>query len=470
MEDVVVTGISGLDYILNGGVPRGSNILIDGAPGTGKTTFGMQFLIYGANHGEPGIYISFEELPARIYRDMQPYGWDLEALEAAGQFAIVSVSPDTFFQQLLEVGGIIDNLLCKMNCRRIVIDSLTMLSQTNSILNNPRAVMYTLCSGLRRHGITALLIHEGGCNHKGTGFEHFVADGTIHLSIREHRTYYRKHTLEVTKMRGRKYIEGEHPFKFTSRGVVLPAAIDPSTPAFVGPNSGDPDHISTGIPDLDTVLQGGLAKGSRWLLDTDNIANHWVFSPAVSAQRMVMAVSPDAPVSLVMEFMRMHGYDVSSAISERRLFFVELYERRIPDEVKDVLFDMSRATGPDFMNFFHKTVVPLCTRDDDPWFWIYDVNSFIALRGEDAVMRHYPEIASVEKDLRCTSLMICNSSQVTDELRALRALFERSVDGIIRTWVEGRYQYLQVAKSPSGIVTEPMVVVRGNASSSVRLI
>src|SRR3989304_4242674 len=77
----VTTGITGLDEMLWGGFLRGSAILLRGAPGTGKTTLALQFLMHGARNGEPGVMISFEEFPQSIHRDAEALGWNLQELE-----------------------------------------------------------------------------------------------------------------------------------------------------------------------------------------------------------------------------------------------------------------------------------------------------------------------------------------------------------------------------------------------------
>ena len=79
--DRVATGIAGLDEMLSGGFIPGSAILLRGAPGTGKTTLALQYLLHGARNGEPGLLISFEEFPQSLHRDAASLGWDLNELE-----------------------------------------------------------------------------------------------------------------------------------------------------------------------------------------------------------------------------------------------------------------------------------------------------------------------------------------------------------------------------------------------------
>ena len=89
----IPTGIEGLDLILMGGILRGHAILVEGTPGAGKTTVGIQFIHEGVvRYGEAGLIISFEQFPAQLYRDAANFGWDLRALEAENKVRVCCTS------------------------------------------------------------------------------------------------------------------------------------------------------------------------------------------------------------------------------------------------------------------------------------------------------------------------------------------------------------------------------------------
>lgn len=90
--DRVATGIKGLDEVLNGGFPKARTILVVGSPGSGKTTFAIQFLVGGARAGEPGLYVALDEKPERIKVNLSSFGWDLDSLENAGKLTFIDAT------------------------------------------------------------------------------------------------------------------------------------------------------------------------------------------------------------------------------------------------------------------------------------------------------------------------------------------------------------------------------------------
>ncbi|MCX7012903.1 MAG: AAA family ATPase [Candidatus Sumerlaeota bacterium] len=126
------TGVPGLDDLLGGGLLAGRSLLLKGAPGSGKTTLGLQMLVAGAaRFDEPGILLTFEQLPQHLYADARGFGWDLEALAGANRLRILFVKPHEILEQpgrqenrLLAA---IDDWVSETGARRILIDSISHL-------------------------------------------------------------------------------------------------------------------------------------------------------------------------------------------------------------------------------------------------------------------------------------------------------------------------------------------------------
>ncbi len=157
----VKTGISGFDEMLGGGfLPQSAN-LIEGAPGTGKSTLGMSFIYNGiVKYNEPGLIITFEEFPQQFYNDAAAMGWDFRQLEADGMLKIIMSSPDITYQDLENVGGIIENNVAEMGIRRIMVDSITHFERITNDIVKLRAIQYSFINALKREGLTSLLTKE----------------------------------------------------------------------------------------------------------------------------------------------------------------------------------------------------------------------------------------------------------------------------------------------------------------------
>src|SRR2546423_10405677 len=123
------TGISSLDIIAKGGLPRNRTTLISGTAGSGKTVFATQFLAAGIAKGENGVFVTFEESPADIRANMRSFGWDLAQWEADGKLAFVDASPDPNIETVetgaFDLGALlarVDNAVKKVNAERVSVD------------------------------------------------------------------------------------------------------------------------------------------------------------------------------------------------------------------------------------------------------------------------------------------------------------------------------------------------------------
>ena len=154
-------GIPGLDKMLRGGLVSGSIALLQGAPGTGKTTIGMEFLHHGVmEQDEAGLLVTFEQFPHTLYRDALAHDWNLRELEQDGKLRVVFTSPQVFLSSLQSPISPINSAIRDMNVKRAVIDSVTHFQ---TLTRNPvelRAFYNHLINGLRREGITSILLSE----------------------------------------------------------------------------------------------------------------------------------------------------------------------------------------------------------------------------------------------------------------------------------------------------------------------
>jgi circadian clock protein KaiC len=266
-------GIPGLDLISNGGLSRDRMTLVSGTAGSGKTVFGTQFLAVGVRDaGEPGVFVTFEERPEAIRRNVRSFGWDVAGWEEEGKWRFVDASPrhdlETVFtggtfdlQPLLaRVLGAIDEI----GARRAVLDSVGALIAQFESAAPARHIVFRLAEALRERGVTAVMTAERAEDYGPVahlGFEEFVADNVVILrnALEGEK---RRRTIEVLKIRGGSHLKGEHLFTLLpGRGmVVVPVAI-----------SAVPLHASnvratTGNEVLDRMLGGGLFERSLTLV------------------------------------------------------------------------------------------------------------------------------------------------------------------------------------------------------------
>jgi len=239
----VQTGIPEFDSMLRGGFLRGDAVMLAGSAGSGKTTIALQYLVNGVARGEPGIYLTFEQMPDQIYRDAMSFGWDLRAMEKENKFRIVCTSP-----KLLVEGAGPDELLAgpikQIGARRIVVDSMSHLSMfvPDGDLRREafRMVMYFKTSGL-----SSLLLWESQQEREHSfsvtdmGMS-FLVDSIVLLKFIEIESSIRR-AMVVLKMRGSDHDKRLREYEITPKGIVLEQAFS----EYQGLMSGSPTRVGS---------------------------------------------------------------------------------------------------------------------------------------------------------------------------------------------------------------------------------
>jgi circadian clock protein KaiC len=220
--DRVKTGITGLDEMMGGGFLRGTANLVEGAPGTGKTTLGMQFIYNGiVQANEPGLIITFEEFAQQYYHDAAAYGWDFLDLEKKGLLRVVMTSPEVSQLDLQSVNGIIENHINHTGARRVVVDSVTHFARLTQDPVELRSIEFAFINALKRQGLTSILTRESpvllGESTDETSIG-FVVDSYLVLRYVEIESTIRK-ALLVLKMRGSDHAKDIRQYEITQRGL-----------------------------------------------------------------------------------------------------------------------------------------------------------------------------------------------------------------------------------------------------------
>lgn len=229
--DILPTRVDGFDRLLEDhGMERGSTILVSGGAGTGKTTFCIQSLYYGALSGEKGLYISFEEEPKRIRAHMKKdFGWDIAGMEKKGLLAVVKFDPVEIARRveaaLEKETGLLKIELKKIKFPivpdRIAVDSLSALSIEFESEENFRKYLKELFELLVQYNSVNYVISETEQNpriYSKTGVEEFLTDGVVVLyNIKEGKK--RKNAIEILKMRGIKHWKRMVPYEIGKDGI-----------------------------------------------------------------------------------------------------------------------------------------------------------------------------------------------------------------------------------------------------------
>lgn len=239
--DRVKTGIIGLDKLMLGGYPKGSVVLVSGGPGTGKSTFALQYIHSGAKNKEPGVYVSFEQEPKDIANTAKQFGMDFEKLEKEGNVIIIRIKNA---KDISDVLGTIKKAVESIKAKRLVIDSLSSIeifaSTFQSIMKEMplwiiekkfpvmppmqqivRRVMYKVIENLKETGVTVLLTSESqNSDFSRYGIAEFVTDGLISLAYLGIGGMDFRH-LKIVKMRKTKHEEDNIPFEFGPNGIKI---------------------------------------------------------------------------------------------------------------------------------------------------------------------------------------------------------------------------------------------------------
>jgi circadian clock protein KaiC len=263
----VLTGIQGFDEITDGGLPRGRTTLVMGGPGCGKTVFALQSLVNGAHRKkEAGIFVAFEESARHIVANAATFGWDLPMLERKKLFFLnAQLSPETVKSGEFDLIGMLNLLRAKataMHATHIVFDGIDVLL---GLLDDPvaeRREIYRLRDWLLQTGLTGIITQKVSGNdadHRYS-FLQFMVDCVVVL--RHHvidGSAFR--TLRVVKYRGSGFAGDEFPISLTVEGMQLTNR-GPTELAYTVTD----ERISSGLPRLDNMLNGGYHRGSNILI------------------------------------------------------------------------------------------------------------------------------------------------------------------------------------------------------------
>jgi circadian clock protein KaiC len=384
-RDLIKTGIKGLDEILLGGIPRGNLILVQGTPGTGKTTLGLEFIYRGITEfDEPGVIVLFEVSPEKLVRDAAGFGWDLHELEQKGRLKIVFTTRQVFAQEIQQADSLLLEEAAEIGARRIFVDGL----RWSSFDNGRGESFHVLAEGLQREGLTALLALDVLDTRQGATSpqpEEFIADTILLLGIERMQRAVQR-SIEILKSRGQEFQMGVHSFRiFDGKGIEVyrrvqaPRGAEREHAAAFNPTT----RVATGVPGLDELVNGGYFVGSTTLVVGisgvgKSVMGLQYLAEGVRRGERGFMITLDEPPAQVVRNATSIGIDLQAAIDRDliRLSFEPPQEIEIDrhfHQIEELVrtFRPQRAvidslstygsnigtTGRDYRDFFHALVV-----------------------------------------------------------------------------------------------------------------
>ena len=221
----ILTGIPGLDELLEGGYVKGSTILVTGGTGTGKTTFCAQFIREGLKKGEPGVYITMEEDPEDIKEDLKRFGFNFERFEKSKVFSFVYQNPF----EISDISSTIVDAINSVNAQRVVIDPVSLIGMYMKDPAVLRKRLFEIIRLLKKTGATTLITSEILDNEIGErvggslsreGVTEFIVDSVLVLNLFGVGGGITRSIL-IRKMRRTKHGTDVYPMEITSKGIAV---------------------------------------------------------------------------------------------------------------------------------------------------------------------------------------------------------------------------------------------------------
>lgn len=331
VQERASTGIPGLDDVLGGGLPQNHLYLIEGNPGSGKTTLGLQFLRKGIEHDERGLYVTLSETATELATVAASHGWTLDGMEV---FELVSseglgaeAEQSILHPSEIELGETVQGVISaveRVQPQRVVFDSL---SEMRLLAQNPlryRRQVLALKKFFVDKNCTVLMLDDRSSRDTDQQL-HSIAHGVVSLEQAVDQYGPERRRLRVMKMRGIKFRGGEHDFALDTGGL----SVFPRLVAAEHRMETEVQVVGTGVPRLDALVGGGLTRGSNTLFCGPSGVGKTTTAIACVRNALELGESAvyylfDEGLTTLLVRARLLGLDVEPYIREGRLKVVPL--------------------------------------------------------------------------------------------------------------------------------------------------
>jgi circadian clock protein KaiC len=304
--DVASSGIDGLDHILCGGFPRNRVYLVQGDPGVGKTTLGLQFLLEGIRRGERCLYITLSESADELQAVARSHGWMLDGIEIyeemVGQDSLTDEESTVFYPAEIELGQTIQGMLTavdQVKPQRVVLDSLSEIRLLAQSSLRYRKQILALKQFFAGRNATVLCLDDRTSEIQDIQLQS-VPHGVVELERYTPLYGSARRRLQLVKIRGLNFRDGYHDFAIRTGGII----VYPRLVAAEHPADFSQEQLPSGITSLDQMLGGGIDRGTSTVImgpagtGKSALATQYAVAAAQRGERAAMFLFEESIASL----------------------------------------------------------------------------------------------------------------------------------------------------------------------------
>lgn len=305
-REVAATGIEGLDHILLGGFPRNHVYLLQGDPGVGKTTLGLQFLLEGVKHGEKALYLTLSETRDELRAVAESHGWDMSGVDVyeqlIGEESLDEEETTVFYPSEIELGQTIKAMLTEVDRikpSRVVLDSLSEIRLLAQSTLRYRKQILSLKQFFGSRNITVLLLDDRTAEVNDLQLQS-VPHGVVELERYTPLYGSARRRMQLVKVRGLNFRDGYHDFAIRTGGIV----VYPRLIAAEHRRYSQQEQLPSGVTALDDMLGGGIDRGTSTLVmgpagcGKSALATQYALGAALRGEKAAMFVFEESLSSL----------------------------------------------------------------------------------------------------------------------------------------------------------------------------
>jgi circadian clock protein KaiC len=369
VSERAATGVEGLDAILGGGLPRNRMYLIEGDPGAGKTTVAMQFLLEGVRLGEAGVYATLSETEEELRDVAGSHGWSLDGITICDlQTAEESLKADsqyTLFHpsevELSETTRTVLDAVERVRPSRVVFDSLSEMRLLARDSLRYRRQILALKHYFTGRNCTVILLDYGEDN-TGDFQLQSLTHGVIGFEQLAPGYGGQRRRLRIQKIRGIKFREGYHDYLIATGGL----QVFPRLTAADHGTASHPEPISSGVPELDAMLGGGIQRGTTTMIlgpagvGKSTLTAQYVACAAERGERSIVYSFDEAPATWLDRAerlgMRMKKHQEDGLVTLRQINPAELTPGELAEDVRRRVENGVSVVVLDSLNGYHSAM------------------------------------------------------------------------------------------------------------------